>query len=84
MLKLRPLQLSLPPVTKKEDVPRKEQIAETKAKLDALMLEYNENLKNPEAKKELEDQIALLMDEYNALILPIAVEKVKQTALPKI
>lgn len=66
-----------------EPEPREEQIAETKAKLDALMFEYNENLKNPEAKKELEAQIALLMDEYNALILPIAVEKVKQTALPK-
>ena len=62
---------------------REEQIAETKAKLDALMMEYNDNLKNPQAKKELESQIALLMDEYNALILPIAVEKVKQTALPE-
>lgn len=65
------------------DEQRDQQITQTKAKLDALMLEYNENLKNPQAKKELEAQISVLMDEYNALILPVAMAKMKQTATPK-
>lgn len=57
---------------------REQQIAEAKAKLDELMLEYNENLKNPAARKELEADIAVLMKEYNELILPVALEKIKQ------
>lgn len=57
---------------------RDQQIAEAKAKLDELMLEYNENLKNPAARKELEADIAVLMKEYNQLVLPVALEKIKQ------
>ncbi|MFT4937476.1 MAG: hypothetical protein ACI88A_000493 [Paraglaciecola sp.] len=59
------------------DLNIKQQIAETKTELDSLMLEYNDNLKNLEKRKLLETKITLLLDQYNQLVLPEALEKVR-------
>jgi hypothetical protein len=54
------------------------QIAETKTELDSLMLEYNDNLKDLEKRKLLETKITLLLNQYNQLVLPGALEKVRE------
>ncbi|PKG95169.1 hypothetical protein [Paraglaciecola sp. MB-3u-78] len=72
--------LQLPKV---EEVKREQQLAQTKQELEVLMLKYNDNLKHPAAKKELETEIAALMDKYNVLILPTALEKMKPLNEPQ-
>ncbi|MFQ3198148.1 MAG: hypothetical protein ACI81A_001869 [Paraglaciecola sp.] len=64
-------------------VKRDEQLAQTKSELEALMLKYNDNLKHPAVKKELETEIAALMAQYNLLLLPEALEKMKQPDEPQ-
>ena len=59
-----------------------QQITETKTELDSLMLEYNDNLKNLEKRKLLETKITVLLDQYNQLVLPGALEKVKESDNP--
>ena len=54
------------------------QIAEAKTELEELMLEYNDNLKNLDKRKLLETKITLLLSQYNQLVLPDALEKVKE------
>jgi hypothetical protein len=54
-----------------------QQIAETKIKLDSLMLEYNDNLKDLEKRKRLQTKITLLLGQYNQLVLPGALEKLR-------
>ncbi|MFT4994902.1 MAG: hypothetical protein ACI965_001944 [Paraglaciecola sp.] len=68
---------------KVEEVKREQQLAQTKQELELLMLKYNDNLKNPAAKKELETEMAALMDKYNVLLLPAALEKMKQLNEPQ-
>lgn len=57
---------------------RAEQLAEAKAKLDNLILEYNENLTNPELRAETQAQIEKLLKEYNELALPAALAKINE------
>ena len=66
-------------VTKEAEVEAdiEQQIAKTKIELEELMLEYNDNLKNLEERKRLESKITLLLGQYNQLVLPEALEKVK-------
>ena len=68
---------------KVEEVKREQQLAQTKQELEVLMLKYNDNLKHPAAKKELETEMAGLMDKYNVLLLPAALEKMKQLNEPQ-
>lgn len=53
------------------------ELAATKSELDQLMLDYNDNLKNTQIKKELETKMAVLIKKYNAQVLPIALDKIQ-------
>lgn len=47
-----------------------------KAKLDALLQEYNDNLSDPEERQRIQQQVDQLMKEYNELVLPAALAKI--------
>jgi hypothetical protein len=61
---------------------REQLLVQTKGELDLLMIEYDDNLKNPSKRKVMETEIAALLAEYNALLLPIALEKMKRPETP--
>lgn len=51
----------------------------TKSELDQLMLDYNDNLKNTEAKQKLKIKMAALIEKYNAQVLPIALDQIQKS-----
>lgn len=55
------------------------ELAATKSELDQLMLDYNDNLKNTQIKKELETKMAVLIKKYNAQVLPIALDEIQKS-----
>lgn len=57
---------------------RAEQLAAAKAQLDDLILEYNENLTDPDSREETQAQINALLKEYNELVLPVALAKINE------
>ncbi|GGW96892.1 hypothetical protein [Alteromonas halophila] len=57
---------------------RQAQLTATKTQLDALMLAYNDNLSNPEKRSEIKREMDKLLREYDKLVLPVALEKMKQ------
>lgn len=57
---------------------RAEQLAEAKTKLDDLIIEYNENLTDPELRAQTQAQINKLLKDYNELALPVALAKINE------
>lgn len=55
-----------------------EQLAEAKAQLDDLILEYNDNLTDPASRAETQVEIEKLLKQYNELVLPVALAKINE------
>lgn len=56
---------------------RKQQIEVTQAKLATLMKTFDENLKKPQQRAEIKAKMDVLMKQYNELVLPVAIRKMK-------
>lgn len=50
---------------------------EKKAQLDLLIIDYDNGLSDPVKRAENQEKISLLMAEYNQLILPVALAKLR-------
>lgn len=67
--------LDKPPLT---DTERQQKIVMAQVELQTLMKSFDENLKRPQKRTEIKVQIDQLLEEYNALILPVAVQSVQE------
>ena len=64
----------------KAELRERKELAELKqAEIQQLMEEYNQNLSNPDKRKEIQASINELMDQYNELVLPVAVAEMKES-----
>lgn len=57
---------------------RQTMIKEIRTQLETLMEEYDKHLKDREKRDELKQEIDLLVTQYNALILPVAISDVRK------
>jgi hypothetical protein len=55
-----------------------EELIELKSKIDTLVLEYDNHLRDPERRAEIQEQIDVLMKEYNEMTLPLALEAMRE------
>ncbi len=69
---------ALPLDEKVEVAERKLQIQKKQTEVEGLMKEFNDNLSNPDSRREIRSKIDHLMAEYNELVLPVALEKLAE------
>ena len=71
-----------PPLSALESVmdpkERSEKVAEIKRQMDALIVEYDANLRDVEARATIQNKLDQLIEQYNELVLPEALEKLSE------
>lgn len=68
---------AVPEINELSEQERQQRIEATQAELASLMKRFDENLKNPQQRAQIKAQMDRLMKQYNELVLPVALRKVK-------